>query len=233
MNRRGQALSNLSKARRRPLLAWYDAEKRAMPWRLSTDPYRVWVSEIMLQQTTVSTVIPYYGRFLKRFPDVAALAGADEDEVLRLWAGLGYYSRARNLHRAAQAVVSEHGGRLPGTLAGLRSLPGVGRYTAAAVASIAFGLPAELVDGNVIRVYARLFALRGDPKSPALQAKVWALAAEHLDHRRPGDWNQALMELGATVCSPVGPECGRCPLAEDCLARRRGLQDSIPLPARR
>ena len=229
MNSRGLAPSKLSK----PLLAWYDAHKRAMPWRLSTDPYRVWVSEIMLQQTTVATVIPYYERFLKRFPDVKALAAAKEDEVLRLWAGLGYYSRARNLHRAARDVVSGHGGRFPGTLVGLRSLPGVGRYTAAAVASIAFGLPAELVDGNVIRVYARLFALRGDPKSPALQEKVWALAAEHLDHGRPGDWNQALMELGATVCSPAGPECARCPLSKSCLARKRGLQDSIPVPAKR
>ena len=211
------------------LLGWYDANKRAMPWRRTKDPYRIWLSEVMLQQTTVATVIGYFERFLERFPDVRALARADEAAVLRLWAGLGYYSRARNLHRAAKAVVEEHAGRFPRTLQGLRSLPGVGRYTAAAVASIAFGLPAELVDGNVIRVYARLFALRGDPRSPALQEKVWTLAAEHLDHGRPGDWNQALMELGATVCSPVGPECGRCPLSKSCLARKRGLQDSIPV----
>jgi A/G-specific adenine glycosylase len=215
------------------LLAWYDAHKRALPWRRDTDPYRVWLSEIMLQQTTVAAVIPYYGRFLARFPTVTALAAAKEPEVLRLWAGLGYYSRARNLLAAARAVVAEHGGRFPDTAAGLRGLPGVGRYTAGAVASIAFGRPEPLVDGNVNRVFARLFAHRGDPKAPAFQTWAWDTAARLLQTRRPGDWNQALMELGATVCHPLGPECSRCPLRGHCAAKARALQDSLPTPAAR
>lgn len=214
---------------RRALLGWYDSNKRALPWRRDRDPYRVWVSEIMLQQTTVAAVIPYYARFLDRFPDVRALAAAREPEVLRLWAGLGYYSRARNLLAAARAVVAEHAGRFPDSALGLRALPGVGRYTAGAVASIAFGRPEPLVDGNVNRVFARLFARRGDPKSPAFQAWSWETAARLVHPKRPGDWNQALMELGATVCHPQGPQCGRCPLAGACEAKAKRLQESLPM----
>lgn len=226
-------MSSADPGLRRRLLGWYDAHKRSLPWRRDTDPYRVWLSEVMLQQTTVAAVIPYYGRFLARFPTVRALAAAKETEVLRLWAGLGYYSRARNLHAAARAVARERGGRFPDTAEGLRSLPGVGRYTAGAVASIAFGRPEPLVDGNVNRVFARLFARRGDPKAPAFAAWAWETAARLVDPARPGDWNQALMELGATVCHPLGPECSRCPLARSCAAKSRGLQDALPTPAAR
>ncbi|MBI3300290.1 MAG: A/G-specific adenine glycosylase [Elusimicrobia bacterium] len=222
----------MSKGLQKALLGWYDARKRDLPWRKDHDPYRVWLSEIMLQQTTVAAVIPYYERFLSRFPRLADLAAAEEAEVMRLWAGLGYYSRARNLLRAAREVTAA-GGRFPDTAEGLRRLPGIGRYTAGAIASIAFGRPEPLVDGNVVRVFARLFALRGDPKGAALQKKVWALAETELERARPGDWNQALMELGATVCTPAGPECSRCPAARRCAAKARGLQDSLPAPARR
>lgn len=218
---------------RKPLLRWYDANKRTLPWRRSQDPYRVWLSEVMLQQTTVATVIPYYERFLARFPDVKSLAAAKDDDVMRLWAGLGYYSRARNLLAAARTVVAEHGGRFPDTAEGLRSLPGVGRYTAGAVSSIAFGRPEPLVDGNVNRVFARLFARKGDIKSPAFQAWAWETASRLLAPERPGDWNQALMELGATVCHPQGPECSRCPLSRNCLAKAKGLQESLPMTAAR
>ncbi|MBI5597154.1 MAG: A/G-specific adenine glycosylase [Elusimicrobia bacterium] len=214
-------------ALRRRLLAWYDAHRRPLPWRSSKDPYRVWLSEIMLQQTTVAAVIPYYERFLSRFPDVRALASADEDEVLRLWAGLGYYSRARNLLAAAREV-ARRGGAFPEDPEGLRALPGVGRYTAGAVASIAFSKKTPLVDGNVARVFARLFAMRGDPKSPAFQKRAWARADALVDARRPGDWNQALMELGATVCLPALPSCPSCPLAPACRAKALGLQESLP-----
>src|SRR5688500_14779764 len=212
------------------LLAWYDLERRRMPWREEVSPYRTWVSEIMLQQTQVATVVPYFERFLRRFPDVRSLARAGEDEVLRLWAGLGYYSRARNLLAAARAVESALGGRIPDDVEGLMSLPGIGRYTAGAIASIAFGRPRPLVDGNVVRVFARLFALRGDAKSPALQKEAWALAERLVEPARPGDWNQALMELGARVClpPPEAPLCGSCPLAGACQARRRGLARALP-----
>ncbi|TBR22977.1 A/G-specific adenine glycosylase [bacterium] len=217
----------------RRLLSWYDAHKRALPWRRSSDPYRVWLSEVMLQQTTVAAVIPYYERFLKRFPDVRALAGAKDAEVMRLWAGLGYYSRARNLLAAARKVAQDHGGRFPDTADGLRGLPGVGRYTAGAVSSIAFGRREPLVDGNVNRVFARLFARRGDPKAPAFQTWAWETAGRLVDPGRPGDWNQALMELGATVCHPAGPECSRCPLAGACAAKAKGLQHRLPMAAAR
>lgn len=217
---------------RRRLLAWYDAHKRPLPWRRSQDPYRVWLSEVMLQQTTVAAVVPYYERFLSRFPDVRSLAAADEAEVLRLWAGLGYYSRAKNLLAAAREVV-RRGGTFPQEPEALRSLPGVGRYTAGAVASIAFSKRASLVDGNVVRVFSRLFLMRGDPKSPAFQRKAWARADSLVDPKRPGDWNQALMELGATVCLPAFPLCASCPLSSSCLAKARGLQEDLPRPAKR
>lgn len=234
---RGAGLPGGSAPLRGKLLAWYGANRRRMPWRESPSPYRTWVSEIMLQQTQVATVIPYFERFMERFPDVQALAAAPEEDVLRHWAGLGYYSRARNLQKAAKKVVAELGGRLPEDAEGLRKLPGVGPYTAAAVASIAFGRPEELVDGNVARVLARLFAVRGDAKSPPVQRRLWDIARLLMKGgpgegavSRPGDWNQALMELGALVClpSPEKPLCGGCPLGAECRALARGLQARLP-----
>jgi A/G-specific adenine glycosylase len=208
---------------RRLLLDAYDAGKRDLPWRGETDPYRIWVSEVMLQQTRVDTVIPYYGRWLERFPDIEALATADEDDVLRVWQGLGYYSRARRLQAGARVVRERFGGSLPGNSEGLRDLPGVGDYTAGAVASIAFGEVVPAVDGNVRRVLARLFDLP-DPSPGELRA----LAGELVDPERPGDFNQALMELGALVCGPRAPRCGDCPLGPVCLALERGTVEERP-----
>ena len=193
---------------RERLLAFYDERKRDLPWRRTRDPYRIWVSEVMLQQTRVDTVIPYYRRWLERFPTVLALADADEEAVLGSWKGLGYYSRARNLHRAAQVVRDGHDGQVPSDPKDLRALPGVGEYTAGAVASIAFDLPEPVVDGNVRRVLARLHDL-ADPTP----AQLRALTTELLDRARPGDFNQGLLELGATVCTPRAPKCGSCPWA--------------------
>ncbi len=221
-------------ALRRALLRWYDARRRALPWRERVTPYRTWVSEIMLQQTTVAAVVPYYLRFLERFPDVRALAAAPEDDVLKAWAGLGYYSRARNLRRAAQAIVAEHGGKFPSDYDSVLALPGIGRYTAGAILSIAFGQRQPLVDGNVMRVFSRLFKVEEDVKKAKAAAAFWELAARLLPRRRCGDWNQALMELGATVCVPEAPSCGLCPLAKTCAANRLGLQDRLPvMPPRR
>jgi A/G-specific adenine glycosylase len=214
---------------RRALLAWYDANRRDLPWRQSRDPYAIWISEAMLQQTRVETVIPYYERFLGRFPDVRALATADMDDVLSVWAGLGYYSRARNLRAAAQEVVERHGAQLPGDAEALRSLPGIGRYTAGAVASIAFDRPEPVLDGNVKRVLARLLALREDVKRADVTERLWAEAGELAAGPRPGDLNQALMELGALRCTPRSPDCGACPLSRRCAARRAGDPESIPL----
>jgi len=215
------------------LLAWYDRHRRVLPWRArhgeATDPYRVWLSEIMLQQTTVKTVAPYYARFLARWPTVAALAASDLDDVLRAWAGLGYYARARNLHACARAVMQRHGGIFPDRIEALRALPGIGDYTAAAVAAIAFDYRAVPVDGNVERVVARLFAL--EEKLPAAKATVKRLATSLLPLRRAGDFAQGLMDLGATVCSPKKPACALCPWNEPCLARARGEQESFPRKA--
>jgi A/G-specific adenine glycosylase len=213
---------------KRALLAWYDRRKRDLPWRRRVSPYRTWVSEIMLQQTTVATVVPYYERFLSRFPDVASLAAASEDEVLRLWAGLGYYSRARNLRRAAQEIMQRHGGRFPDSYDDVLALPGIGRYTAGAILSIAFGKPTPLLDGNVARVFSRLFAIEADVKKAETVKALWARAEELVHKSRPGDWNQALMELGATVCVPEGPLCGACPVSRGCEGRARGIQDRLP-----
>jgi A/G-specific adenine glycosylase len=200
---------------RRSLLAWYDSNQRDLPWRRSADPYRIWLSEIMLQQTRVAAVLEHYRAFLARFPTVRKLAAAPLDSVLAAWSGLGYYRRARSLHRAAQQVVERLGARLPRTVQELRALPGVGRYTGAAVASIAFGVPVAVVDGNVERVISRLLASSaGGPAVPTLD--YWALAESLLARRRPGDWNQAMMELGATVCLPRRPQCGACPLKRWC-----------------
>jgi len=199
-------------ALRKALLAWYTANRRDLPWRRHPNPYRTWVSEIMLQQTRVAAVLEHFRLFLEAFPDITALASAPEEKVLALWSGLGYYRRARMLHRAAQVVVSELHGRMPQTSEGLRELPGVGRYTAAAIASIAYGEAVAVVDGNVERVLSRLDGQPRDDQS------AWLRAEELLDHGRPGDWNQAMMELGALVCTPATPQCGVCPVRRWCVA---------------
>lgn len=212
---------------RRALLDHYDRARRDLPWRHESDPYRIWVSEVMLQQTRVETVIPYYRRWLELFPDVEALAGATRDEVLLAWQGLGYYRRAARLHEGARVVRERHAGELPDTYEALRGLPGVGEYTAGAVASIAFGRAVPAVDGNVKRVLARLF----DEAAPTA---VWlrGVAADLVDPGRPGDWNQALMELGATVCTPRAPACAACAVAPWCVARRAGTQEERPTRVR-
>lgn len=212
-----------------PLLAWWDAGHADLPWRGTRDPYAVWIAEVMLQQTQIATVIPYYERWMARFPDVATLAAASTDEVLKLWEGLGYYSRARNLHAAAQQIVREHDGRLPDTVTGLMKLPGIGRYTAGAVASIAFDRRAPVLDGNVIRILARLTDLPDDITLPATRALLWRLAEAAVSEQRPGDFNQALMELGQTICLPQNPRCLICPLRALCLARDRGTQAERPV----
>jgi A/G-specific adenine glycosylase len=215
------------------LLAWYDRQRRVLPWRArrgeTPDPYRVWLSEIMLQQTTVKTVGPYYARFLARWPRVEALGRASLDDVLRAWAGLGYYARARNLHACARAVVQQHEGKFPQTLEGLRALPGIGDYTAAAVASIAFDAPAVPVDGNVERVVSRLFAV--EDELPAAKPAIKRLAASLLPSKRSGDFAQALMDLGATICSPKRPACSLCPWNDSCVALARGDQETFPRKA--
>ena len=215
------------------LLAWYDRHARLLPWRARrgarTAPYRVWLSEIMLQQTTVKAVAPYYARFLDKWPTVEALAAATLDDVLRAWAGLGYYARARNLHACAIAVVERHGGVFPETLDDLRALPGIGDYTAAAVAAIAFDAPAVPVDGNVERVVTRLYAV--EEELPAAKPRIKELAASLLPPRRAGDFAQALMDLGATICTPKKPACVLCPWSEACVARARGEQELYPRKA--
>jgi len=217
------------------LLAWFDANRREMPWRGHPDPYAVWVSEIMLQQTQVETVRGYFSRFLATFPDVGALARAETDPLLKAWEGLGYYTRARNLRRAAQVVVERHGGQVPDTAAALEALPGIGPYTAAAVASICFGEAVPVVDGNVARVFARYRGLADDFSKPKARAALagWLAPAVSVSGR-PGDFNQAMMEIGALVCTPRRPVCGECPLATGCLARQDGSQADYPFrPARR
>jgi A/G-specific adenine glycosylase len=211
------------------LLNWYDRSAAVLPWRADHNPYRIWLSEIMLQQTQVETVKPYFERFLAAYPSVTDLAAASLNDVLKLWEGLGYYSRARNLHRAAQTVVQNYGGRFPDTVDGLLSLPGIGRYTAGAIASIAFGEVAPVLDGNVIRVFARLTDLTEDVTQPAVKAKLWELAASWMPPERPGDYNQALMELGRVVCKPRNPLCGDCPIQSHCLAYEHGTQGQRPV----
>ena len=215
------------------LTHWFAAAKRRMPWRETRDPYRIWLSEIMLQQTQVATVIPYYERFLLKFPSVDKLAAAHQDEVLKLWAGLGYYSRARNLHRGAQAIVERFEAAMPRTPETIREIPGIGDYTAGAILSIAFDLPEALVDGNVARVFSRLLLLESDWRGGEGKKAVWKIAREaiaeaHAAGVNPGDYNQALMELGATVCTPRSPHCSQCPIAEYCSARKAGVQDLYP-----
>jgi A/G-specific adenine glycosylase len=215
------------------LIAWYDRHRRRLPWRAlrgeTPDPYRVWLSEIMLQQTTVKAVAPYFTRFIARWPTVRALAAAPLDDVLKLWAGLGYYARARNLHACAKAVTERHGGSFPTTQAELTALPGIGRYTAAAIAAIAFDLPAAAVDGNVERVVARLFTV--EQELPAAKTRIRQLAEGLVPAARAGDFAQALMDLGATICTPKKPACALCPWTDHCAARRRGDPETFPVKA--
>ena len=217
----------------RRLLIWYRRHRRELPWRSSRDAYRIWVAEIMLQQTRIAAVLPYYHRFLKKFPTVRSLARAREEDALRLWSGLGYYSRARNLRRAAQEIVARHGAKFPRTLDAALALPGVGRYTAAAVLSIAYDVPLAVLDGNVARVLGRIAAMRGDLRAPRRWHKLADTAQDLLAPHAPGDWNQALMELGETVCTPHSPRCGGCPVSSWCRARALDLTDSIPAPRRK
>ncbi|HMI94086.1 MAG TPA: A/G-specific adenine glycosylase [Polyangiales bacterium] len=210
------------------LLAWYDAVARDLPWRRTRDPYAIWVSEVMLQQTRVDTVLRYYARFLERFPSAPVLAAASEDAVMAAWSGLGYYRRARLLHSGVREVVARYGGQVPSAPEALRALPGVGRYTAGAIGSIAFELPEPIVDGNVARVLCRVLALEGAPEERALQAVLWDMAARLAQGPRPGALNQALMELGATVCSKHAPQCLLCPLREHCAAYAQGRSDELP-----
>ena len=213
---------------RKPLLAWFRQFRRDLPWRRTRDPYWVWLSEIMLQQTRVAAVIPYYERFLERFPNLHALAAAPEEEVLRLWSGLGYYSRARNLHKAAQKIVAEHGGKFPSLPEDVLALPGIGNYTAAAILSIAFDQKQAVLDGNVARVLARLGAVRGDLRESARWQTLQNCADVCLEPKSPGDWNQAMMELGATLCSPKSPQCLLCPVARFCEGRKLGIAEILP-----
>jgi A/G-specific adenine glycosylase len=210
------------------LLSWFDQHRRDLPWRRTSDPYKIWLSEVMLQQTRVETVLPFYNRFLERFPTVEDLARAEVEEVLTLWSGLGYYRRARQLHAAARRIAEI--GEFPSTVEGLLALPGIGAYTAAAVASIAFGVAAPVLDGNVERVLSRCLALEEDPRSGPARRELLAAAAELLDPRRPGDSNQALMELGATLCSPRRPRCLLCPLRPGCRASLEGDPERYPIP---
>ena len=213
---------------RKRLLAWFRQFQRDLPWRRTRDPYCVWLSEIMLQQTRVAAVIPYYERFLERFPNIRALAAATEGEVLRLWSGLGYYSRARNLHKAAQRIVAAHGGEFPSGVEDVLALPGIGGYTAAAILSIAFGQTQAVLDGNVARVLARLGAVRGDLRESGRWREFQKSADAYLEAKSPGDWNQAMMELGATLCSPKSPQCLLCPVAQFCEGGKLGIADLLP-----
>jgi A/G-specific adenine glycosylase len=227
------ASSEVEAAFRRRLPAWFRGNRRDLPWRRDRTPYRVWISELMLQQTRVEQARPYFERWIRRFPDAATLASASRDEVLKAWEGLGYYRRAVHLHEAAKVIRDELGGRFPQTLEGLRVLPGVGPYTAAAIASLAFGVDAAVVDGNVIRVLARAFAVRGDVSRPAVRRRLQALADDLLPPGRAGDFNEAMMELGATVCIPSQPRCQACPLRAVCRARKEGRVHAYPAKRRR
>jgi A/G-specific adenine glycosylase len=211
------------------LLKWYTRQGRKLPWRGSLNPYAVWVSEIMLQQTRVETVIPYFERWMERFPSIADLAAASEQEVLSVWEGLGYYSRARNLHKAAMIVMEEYGGELPSDLKALHSLPGIGRYTVGAIASMAFGQDAATLDANLRRVFARVFNMAQAADSTAGEDILWKLAETHLPKGQAGDYNQALMDLGATICQSKKPRCLLCPLSGLCQAYQLGIQEQLPV----
>ncbi|WP_339028079.1 A/G-specific adenine glycosylase [Bradyrhizobium symbiodeficiens] len=230
---KSEPVQSAGSARPTLLLQWYDRHRRRLPWRAApgetSDPYRVWLSEIMLQQTTVKAVGPYFEKFVARWPDVTALGRASQDDVLRMWAGLGYYSRARNLYACAVAVTREHGGSFPDTEEGLRALPGIGPYTAAAIAAIAFDRHTMPVDGNIERVVSRLFAV--EDELPQAKPLIQQLAATLLANSRAGDSAQALMDLGASICTPKKPACSLCPLNEDCTARLQGTQETFPRKA--
>ncbi len=215
------------------LLNWFRVHRADLPWRQDRDPYRVWLAEIMLQQTQVGTVIGYYERFLARFPTVEALAAASLDEVLKLWEGLGYYSRARYLHRAARMIASEYGGQWPATAEALMRLPGIGRYTAGAIASLAFGQDVPVLDGNVIRILTRLYDIPDDVGQPATRQRLWALAESLVPRGQAGPYNEALMELGRLICKPRRPLCQQCPVSAHCRAFRAGAQEQRPVKRRR
>jgi len=225
----GRALAQF----RKQLLAWFRVHQRDLPWRGSRDPYRIWVAEVMLQQTRIAAVIPYYDRFLDHFPTVESLADAPQQNVLKLWSGLGYYSRARNLHLAAKRVVVEHARKFPRTLDAARELPGIGAYTAAAVLSIAYDVPLAVLDGNVARVLARIHAVRGDLRAP----RTWRGLTETADHllarKSASDWNQALMELGEVICTPKSPRCLVCPVLKSCRSFAEGITNEIPAPRKK
>jgi A/G-specific adenine glycosylase len=213
---------------RKRLLGWFRQFQRDLPWRRTKDPYRIWLSEIMLQQTRVAAAIPYYERFLERLPNIQTLAAAPQEEVLRFWSGLGYYSRARNLQKAAQQIVAKHGGQFPARVDDVLALPGIGNYTAAAILSIAFGEKHAVLDGNVARVLARLGAVRGGLRESQRWKELQKSADTYLDPKVPGDWNQAMMELGATLCTPKSPRCLLCPVIQFCEGRKLGIAESLP-----
>jgi A/G-specific adenine glycosylase len=215
------------------LLTWFQGQKRAFPWRETRDPYRIWISEVMLQQTQAATVVPYYVRFLEKFPDIAALAAASDSALMKAWEGLGYYARARNLRRAARIIVDEHQGKLPGTQAELLKLPGFGLYTSASVASLAFGADCAAVDGNVMRVLARVYAIAADIKQSTTRRDVQRLADALIPQGRAGTFNEALMELGATVCKPKAPRCTVCPVRRYCRAYREHRVDQLPVTSKK
>jgi A/G-specific adenine glycosylase len=214
------------------LLAWVRADRRDLPWRRHRDPYAVWISEVMLQQTQVATVVPYFERWMARFPDISSLAAATSDDVLRIWAGLGYYARARNLHRMAQEIVARHGGVIPSEKKALLALPGIGRYTAGAILSLAFGQRAPVLDGNVRRVLGRVYDIADDPSEAATERQLWQLATDLVmaaPEDAAGDLNEGLMELGALICTPGEPNCAACPIAAMCLAHARGIEAERPI----
>lgn len=221
--------NNMASGFRRKLLFWYDENHRDLPWRRECDPYRIWLSEVMLQQTRVEAATPYYHRFLAAYPDLSTLAAAGQDEVLKLWEGLGYYSRARNFLQAVREVQETYSGCVPQEPELFGALPGVGTYTKAAVCSIAFGKPLAVVDGNVKRVFCRLFAIMTDSAKTVVQKQIQSLAQAILDTDRPGDFNQAVMELGALICIPRSPRCGQCPVVEYCRAQQEGIAASLPI----
>ncbi len=215
-----------------PLLTWHQTARRDLPWRRDRSPYAVWIAEVMLQQTQTATVIPYYEQWMRRFPDLAALAAASLDDVLRAWAGLGYYARPRQLYRAAQLIVARHAGQIPAARRELLALPGIGRYTAGAILSLAFGQREPVLDGNVRRVLCRLYDIAADPNTATVTKQLWTLATELVNaapEGRPGDLNEALMELGALICTPRQPRCAACPVAAACLAHARGVEADRPL----
>ncbi|MFP4321028.1 MAG: A/G-specific adenine glycosylase [Anaerolineales bacterium] len=216
-----------------PLLRWFREAAAELPWRSTRDPYRIWLSEIMLQQTQIVTVIPYYEKFIAAYPRVHDLAAAEQSAVLKRWEGLGYYSRARNLHKTAQIVATEYGGTFPTTAEGLQNLPGIGRYTAGAIASIAYAEPAPVLDGNVIRVFARLFDIPDDVRAATTKTRLWTLAERLVPAEKPGDYNQALMELGQTICTPRRPRCDECPVRAHCRAFAAGTQAERPVKSKR